>query len=109
MSNNSVDFLLLTELVGMRSALSGHSTQPTILVSYRCFGRTNRSHLHRSSSLDWTLKMGPISFPETSVSDYLSTLHTNAEERRSHLDRGGSLKSHEIIGNFHRDFVQLYW
>jgi len=37
--------------------------------------------------------MGPISCPEMSVRNYLSTLRNIPEERRSHLHLGGSLKS----------------
>ena len=37
--------------------------------------------------------MGPIGCPETSVRNYRSTLRNIPEERRSHLHRGGSLKS----------------
>ena len=36
--------------------------------------------------------MGPIGCPETSVTDYQSTLRKTPEERRSHIHRGGSLK-----------------
>jgi len=41
----------------------------------------------------WTLRKGPISFPETSVRNYQSSLPKNPEERSSQLFRGGSLKS----------------
>jgi hypothetical protein len=37
--------------------------------------------------------MGRIGCPETSVNKYQSTPHNIPEERRSHLHRGGSLKS----------------
>jgi hypothetical protein len=37
--------------------------------------------------------MGPIGCPETSVQNYHPKLHNIPEERRSHLHRGGSLKS----------------
>jgi len=40
----------------------------------------------------WTLKMGPIGCPETSVRNYQYSLRNNLEERSSHLLRGGSLK-----------------
>jgi len=39
------------------------------------------------------LKIGPIFCPETSATNYQSTLRNIPEERRSHLHRGGSLKS----------------
>jgi len=36
--------------------------------------------------------MGPKECPETSDAKYISTLHYVPEERRFHLDRGGSVK-----------------
>ena len=47
----------------------------------------------------WTplpLKMGPIGCPETSGQNYHSKPRNIPEERRSHLRRGGSLKSRKI-------------
>jgi hypothetical protein len=44
-------------------------------------------------SYSWSLKMGPIRFPETSVNNYHTTPRNISEERRSHQHRGGSLKS----------------
>jgi hypothetical protein len=41
----------------------------------------------------WPLKMRPIEYPETSVTNYQSTLRNIEEARRSHLHRGGNLKS----------------
>jgi len=46
-----------------------------------------------SSWIFWPLKMGPIGCPETSVRNYHDTLRCISEERKSHLLRGGSLKS----------------
>jgi hypothetical protein len=40
--------------------------------------------------------MGPIGCPETSIRNYHSTLRKTPEERKSHLHRGGSLKSLSI-------------
>jgi hypothetical protein len=37
--------------------------------------------------------MGPIGCPETSIRNYQSTLRKIPKEGRSHLHRGGSLKS----------------
>jgi hypothetical protein len=37
--------------------------------------------------------MGPVMYPETSVTNYQSTLNNITEERRYRLLRGGSLKS----------------
>jgi hypothetical protein len=44
----------------------------------------------------WTLKMGPIDCPKTSVAIYGYSLPNNPEERSSHLLRGGSIKSHIV-------------
>jgi len=41
--------------------------------------------------------MGSIGCPETSVRNYYSTLRNIPEQRKSHLHRGGSLKSHIIL------------
>jgi len=41
----------------------------------------------------WTLRMGPIGCPETSVRNYQSSLRKNPEERSSQLFSCGSLKS----------------
>ena len=38
----------------------------------------------------WTLKMGPIGCPETSVRNYHNSLRNNPEERSFYLLRGGS-------------------
>jgi hypothetical protein len=61
---------------------------------YNCVRRCSR---HSS----WTarpLKMGPIGCPETSVSNYQSTLCNIPEERRSYLHRDGSLKTRQSRG-----------
>ena len=44
--------------------------------------------------------MGPTGCPETSVQNYHSTLHNILDERRSHLHRGGSLKSRTVSSNY---------
>ena len=41
--------------------------------------------------------MGPLDCPETSVRNYHSTLRNIPEECRSHLHRGGSLKSRIVL------------
>ena len=51
------------------------------------------SHLQGSRSL----KIGPIGFPETSAQNYHSALRNISDERRSHLLRGGSLKSRLFV------------
>ena len=43
--------------------------------------------------------MRPIRCPETSVKDHHSALRNISEERRSHLHRGGCLKSHHLCVN----------
>jgi hypothetical protein len=40
--------------------------------------------------------MGPIGCPEASVKNYHSTMRNMAEERRSDLQRGESLKSRKL-------------
>jgi hypothetical protein len=44
--------------------------------------------------------VGMIGFPETSVQNYHYTLRNIPEERRSHLHRGGSLKSRRAVTAF---------
>jgi len=39
---------------------------------------------------DWSLEMGPIDFPETSVINYQCKLRNIPEERRFLVHRGGS-------------------
>ena len=46
----------------------------------------------QGSSIPVPSKVSTIYFPETSVTDYQSTLYKIPEERRFHLQRGGSLK-----------------
>ena len=46
-----------------------------------------------SSRVKQSQKMGPIGCPETSVTNYLSTLRNIPGERRPHYYRGGSLES----------------
>ena len=46
-------------------------------------------------------KIGPISCPETSEQNYRSTLRNIAEERRSHLHRGGSVTSRKSKSIIH--------
>jgi hypothetical protein len=60
-------------------------TQRVVVIPFRRFGRT------------W-----PRGFPETSVRNYHYMLRNSPEERRSHLLRGGSLKSRLI------DFLPKY-
>ena len=68
-------------------ALSGHYAE-----SSGNFLLTFRESLSVPSS-GAKMKMGPIGCSETSVMNYHYSLRNNPEERRSHLRRGGSLKS----------------
>jgi hypothetical protein len=78
----------------MISTLFWNITQRRVVVPYRRFGRTYRSHLKGFFSSSH-LKMGPLRCPETSVKDYHSTLHNIPEERIYHVYRGASLKSRD--------------
>jgi hypothetical protein len=55
----------------MRTALFRVITQRVVVIPYRRFGTTCRSHHSRVS---WPLKMGPISCPEASVNNYQPTV-----------------------------------
>jgi hypothetical protein len=70
----------------MRSALFWDFTQRRMIVCYRRFGTTYRPchQVSRSRLLDpW--RWDPIGCPETSVTNYLSTLRKLPEEWRSQL------------------------
>jgi hypothetical protein len=63
-------------------------------ITYRRFGTAYLSHLQSKSSWTyWPSNMVPIGCPETSAQNYHFTLRNTPEECRSHLRRGGSLKS----------------
>jgi hypothetical protein len=75
-------------------------TSRWVVVLYRCFGTSYRFHLQGSRSPRRTyclLKVGQKNCPETSIQKYHSTLRNAPEERRSHLQRGGSLKSRKCV------------
>jgi hypothetical protein len=103
-------------------ALFWDITHRRMVILYRRFGITCRSHFQGSRSLksrivhlygkatfrhvqrferllsfsswiSWPLKMGPKRCPEMSVKDYHSTLRNTPEEGRSHQYRCRSLKS----------------
>ena len=85
--------------IALRSVLLWNFTQRRMLVSYRRFGTTYRFHLEGQAVQDkvlnwtaWPFKMGPISFPETSVRSYNSALRKIPKEHSYHLHRGGKLK-----------------
>jgi hypothetical protein len=60
------------------------------------FLRTFRDNLSVPSS-GFTLRMGPVGCPETSVINCHYSLRNNSEERSSQLLRGGSLKSRIVM------------
>ena len=67
-----------------------------LLGHYAAYGAQSLSTFRGKLSVpSWPLKMGPTGYPETSVRHYHYTLRNVPEERRSHLPRGGSLKSHK--------------
>ena len=59
----------------MRTVLSWVITGRVLVISYRRFGTTHRSHLYPCP-----LKMGPIAFPEKSVRNDHYSMHNNTEE-----------------------------
>ena len=97
----------------MRTAYFWDITRPVMVIPYRRFGTTYRSHLQSFNHLkmgptecpetsakelpllaiSWPLNMGPMDCPETSVRNYHYSLRNNPEDRSSHLLRGGNLKS----------------
>jgi hypothetical protein len=95
----------------MISALFWDITQRRVVVPYRRFGTTYRSHLQGPSSFSGTVcpaKRGPIGCPETSVQNFHSALRNIPEECRYHLSRGGSLRSRIDKNRFFRFFVRWY-
>jgi len=70
----------------MRTALFWVIKQRVMVISYRNFGTT--------------LRMGPISCPETPVGNCHYSLSYNAEERSYQLLCGGSLKSRKYAVSF---------
>lgn len=67
-----------------------------LICSYRRFGRTYRFTFKNRGTAS-TSKMGPISCPETSVTNHQSTPRDIAGEQRPYLDSDGSLKSRTIV------------
>jgi len=116
---------LITTTV-MRSSLFWAVTQSQLVVGYRRFGTTYQFHLQCPSSprralgfdvsvqpisfifnaqavqeepwVIWSLKTGPTGRPETSVTNYQTTLRNIPEDRISYLHRRGSLKSRSSGG-----------
>jgi hypothetical protein len=79
----------------LKYALFWDVTQRMLVVVYRSTRTSYRSHIQQSNSprSAWALMMGPTSCPETSLTYYHSNSRNNPERRRSHLQRGASLKS----------------
>lgn len=68
------------------------------VLSHRRFGTTYSSifkgqAVQEESLTSRPLKMEPVGCPETSATKCESALHNIPEQRRSHLQRGGNLKS----------------
>jgi len=85
-SINPVNFALfrVSAAMYMRSALFWDITQRIVAFPYRRFVTPHRSHLQGSRiQAPWTLKMGPIGCPETSVRKYHHKLRNSPEECRS--------------------------
>jgi hypothetical protein len=57
----------------------------------------------------WPLKVGPKGYPETSVTNYQSTLRNIPEERGSRLYRGGSLISRKSKITYGRVSYESNW
>jgi hypothetical protein len=88
--------MLQTNLI-VRSSLFWGLTQHGLVVSYRHFFADNLS-VPYSKVKQPKKKIGSIIGPETSVTNYQSTLRNITEERRPHLQRGGSLKPRKTDG-----------
>ena len=73
----------------LRSALFWDIRQGIVVIPYRRFGPNYRSH-HQWSWVSWLLKMGPVVYPETSLTNCQCSLPNIPEERRSHLYNGGN-------------------
>ena len=89
----SVKYIFSNNDVSENHAIVGF-TQRVVVISYRRFGATSRSHIR---VFFWggdsrTLKTGTIDCPETHYS-----LRNNPVECSSHLLRSGSLKSRSDV------------
>jgi len=66
----------------MRSVLLWDIMQLRVVIPYRRFRKTNRSHKKiQDSSISWIFNMGPIGYPESSVRNCHYTLRNISEER----------------------------
>jgi hypothetical protein len=64
------------------------------------YGRLFQPVLYKIQKWTWSLKMGPISCPETSVRNYHCTLRNNSEKRSLPLPQGRSLKARMPTYNY---------
>jgi hypothetical protein len=78
----------------MRTTLFSVIIQRVVVISYRRFETTYRSHLQGSRIQQMTME--PIGCLATSVRNYHFSLR-NPEEHSSQLLRGGSLKSGTVL------------
>ena len=65
-------------------------TQRRMIVSYKRFVTFYRSHLQGTA---WSLKMGPIGYPEISVRNYYPKLRKILKQFRPNLNRGRNLNT----------------
>ena len=85
---------LISRSLAVRTALFWAITQRIVVIPYRRFETTYRSHLQGSKNQDYCpMKMGIMGCPETSVMNYHYTLRNSPEERSYHLIRGGRMQS----------------
>jgi hypothetical protein len=100
----SVAWFQTSTAMYMRSELFWNNTQRRVVILYRRFGTTHRSHLQgsRSRIRKGPLKMGPVGCLETSVQNYQSTLRNIPQERRSQLNRLFAIFSLQRTGFFPR-------
>jgi len=97
-----------------RSTLFWDITQRITVITYQNFGTTYRSHLQdlEDGTQRLSLKMGSTGRPETSARNCHDMLRNIPEERRSHLIRGGSQKSHifRVVWNlYNRNYCQTVY
>ena len=86
-------------------------TQRVVAIFYRRFGKTYLLHPQGSRILlldSWTLRMGTIGRPKTSLRNYHYSLRNSSEECGSQLLRGGNLKSRKFITLFHNNLTFIF-
>ena len=80
----------------MRSSVFWHVMQPRLVVT-DVSGQSVGSILKGQAVQEDCLRMGTIGYPETSITNYQSTLFNMPEDRRSHFHRSGSLMYIQIL------------